>query len=105
MTEYNALAQFEKHAMIADVLGEEIEGLSLRDAAYLAPVAFKKLMEDLELPLSLQEVGVTEDMIPIIARNVLKSPNHCRRNPREVTEDGMLELFARAYEGALAWEI
>ncbi len=103
--EHNALAQLEKHALIAEVLGEDVEGLPLRDAAYLAPIAFKKLMEDLRLPLSLQEVGVTEDMIPMIARNVLKSPNHCRRNPREVTEEGMLELFAHAYEGTLSWEM
>ncbi len=103
--EYNALAQFEKHAMIAEVLGEETEGLPLRDAAYLAPIAFKKLMEDLGLPLSLEEVGVTADMIPMIAHNVLKSPNHCRRNPREVTEEGMIELFSHAFEGTLAWEV
>ena len=103
--EYNALAQFEKHAMIAEVLGEETEGLSLRDAAYLAPLAFKKLLEDLRLPTSLKEVGVEKDMIPMIAHNVLKSPNHCRRNPREVTEEGMMELFTHAYEGALACEI
>jgi alcohol dehydrogenase class IV len=103
--EYNALAQFEKHAMIADALGEDIEDLPLRDAAYLAPVAFKKLLEDLRLPMSLEEVGVKKDMIPMIANNVLKSPNHCRRNPREVTEQGMLELFTHAFEGSLDWEL
>jgi alcohol dehydrogenase len=103
--EYNALAQFEKHAMIADVLGEETEGLSLRDAAFLAPLAFKKLLEDLRLPTSLKEVGVEKDMIPMLARNVLKSPNHCRRNPREVTEEGMIELFTHAYEGVLGCEM
>jgi alcohol dehydrogenase len=103
--EYNALAQFEKHAMIAELLGEDTEGLSLRDAAYLAPLAFKKLLEDLRLPTSLKEVGVEKDMIPMIARNVLKSPNHCRRNPREVTEEGMIELFTHAYEGVLGCEM
>ncbi|MBN1152700.1 MAG: iron-containing alcohol dehydrogenase [Dehalococcoidia bacterium] len=103
--EYNALAQFEKHAKIAEVLGENIEGLSLRDAAYLAPLAFKTLLRDLGLPTSLKEVGVDKGMIPMIANNVLKSPNHCRRNPREVTEKGMIELFTHAYEGTLACEM
>jgi len=102
--EYNAIAQIEKHAMIAEVLGEELEGLPLRDAAFLAPVAFQKLLRDLRLPTSLREVNVEKDMIPMLARNVLKSPNHCRRNPREVTEEGMLELFEHAYEGTLACE-
>ncbi|NLE94765.1 MAG: iron-containing alcohol dehydrogenase [Dehalococcoidia bacterium] len=103
--EYNALAQFEKHAMIADVLGEDIEGLPLREAAYMAPLAFKTLLQDLGLPTSLKEVGVDKGMIPMIANNVLKSPNHCRRNPREVTEKGMIELFTHAYEGVLACEM
>ncbi|MFW6056567.1 MAG: iron-containing alcohol dehydrogenase, partial [Chloroflexota bacterium] len=100
--EYNAIAQMEKHANIARVLGEDIEGLSLRDAAFLAPLAFKKLMVDLGLPTSLKAMDVEKDMLPMIARNVLKSPNHCRRNPREVTEEGMIDLFEHAYEGKLA---
>jgi len=103
--EYNALAQFEKHAMIADVLGEDIEGMPLRDAAYAAALAFKTLLEDLKMPTSLKEVGVERSMIPMIAQNVLKSPNHCRRNPREVTEAGMIELFTHAYEGTLGCEM
>ncbi len=102
--EYNAIAQMEKHANIARVLGEDIEGLSLRDAAFLAPLAFKKLMVDLGLPTSLKAMDVEKDMLPMIARNVLKSPNHCRRNPREVTEEGMIDLFEHAYEGKLACE-
>ncbi len=102
--EYNAIAQMEKHANIARVLGEDVEGLSVRDAAFLAPLAFKKLMLDLGLPTSLKAVDVEKDMIPMIARNVLKSPNHCRRNPREVTEEGMIDLFEHAYEGRLACE-
>ncbi|MFW6102680.1 MAG: alcohol dehydrogenase, partial [Chloroflexota bacterium] len=102
--EYNAIAQMEKHATIARVLGEDIEGLSLRDAAFLAPLAFKKLMVDLGLPTSLKAMDVEKDMLPMIARNVLKSPNHCRRNPREVTEEGMIDLFEHAYEGTLACE-
>ncbi|MCK5213697.1 MAG: hypothetical protein KAQ74_07175, partial [Dehalococcoidia bacterium] len=78
---------------------------SLRDAAFLAPVAFKKLLLDLDLPMSLRSVDVEKDMIQMLARNVLKSPNHCRRNPREVTEDGMITLFEHAYEGKLACEM
>ena len=101
--EYNAVAQFEKHATIAEVLGENTEGLSLRDAAFLAPMAFKKLLVDLDLPTSLKAVDVEKDMIRMLARNVLKSPNHCHRNPREVTEDGMITLFEHAYEGKLGW--
>ena len=103
--EYNAIAQLEKHATIAEVLGEDIEGMSLRDAAFMAPIAFRTLQEDLGLPTSLKAVDVEKDMLTAIAHNVLKSPNHCRRNPREVTEDGMMDLFEHAYEGRLGWEM
>ena len=53
---------------------------------------------------SLKAVDVEKDMIQMLAGNVLKSPNHCRRNPREVTEDGMITLFEHAYEGKLGLE-
>jgi len=40
-------------------------------------------------------------MIPLIAKNVFKSPKHVARNPRKVTEEGMIKLFTKAYEGKL----
>ncbi len=103
--EYNAISNLPKHATIAEVMGESIAGLSPRDAALKSALAFKKMLVDLDMPTSIKDVGVTKDMIPAIARNVFKSPAHVARNPRKVTEEGMVRLFEKAYKGKLECEV
>jgi alcohol dehydrogenase len=102
--EYNAIANPLRYAHIAEILGEPIEGMSLRDASLQAAIAFKKLLKDLDIPASIKATGVTRDMIPVIAKNVFQSPAHIARNPRKVTEEGMVRLFEHAYEGILDCE-
>ena len=102
--EYNAIANQMKYATIARILGEPVEEMSLRDAAFQSAIAFKKLLYDLDIPSSIKKVGVTKDMIPKIAQNVFQSPAHVARNPRKVTEEGMAGLFENAYEGKLNCE-
>lgn len=102
--EYNAIANMEKHATMAALLGESIEGLSLRDAAISSAMAFKKLLADLDFPTSIKEVGVTKDMLTDIAKNVFKSTTHVPRNPRKITEEEMVKLFEKAYRGKLDCE-
>ncbi len=99
--EYNAFANVEKHARIAELLGEDIAGLSARDAALKAAVAFKKLLMDLDIPASLSEVGVKREQISEIAERVFKSKSHVARNPRKVMLEEMIKLFERAYQGTL----
>ena len=103
--EYNAISNLPKHATIAEVMGESIAGLSPRDAALKSALAFKKMLVDLDMPTSIKDVGVTKDMIPAIARDVFKSPAHVARNPRKVTEEGMVRLFEKAYKGKLECEV
>jgi len=102
--EYNAIANLQKHAIIAETLGESTTALPLREAAFASAVAFKKLLADLDMPTCIKDVGVTKDMIPAIAKNVFKSTAHVARNPRKVTEEGMVRLFEEAYEGKLRCE-
>ncbi len=102
--EYNAIANQMKYATIARILGEPVEEMSLRDAAFQSAIAFKKLLHDLDIPSSIKTTGVTKDMIPKIAQNVFQSPAHVARNPRKVTEEGMARLFENAYEGKLNCE-
>ncbi len=102
--EYNAIANLEKHATLAAMLGEPIDGLSLRDAALSSARAFKKLLVDLNFPASIKDIGVTKDMIPGIAKNVFKSTTHVQRNPRKITEEDMIKLFEKAYRGKLDYE-
>jgi alcohol dehydrogenase len=102
--EYNALANVEKHAHIAELLGENVAGLPVREAALRSAVAFKKLLNDLEMPVSLSEVGVKREQIPEIAERVFKSKSHVARNPRKIGREDIVKLLERAFEGKLSLE-
>ena len=100
--EYNAVANLQKHATLAKLLGGSITGLTQQEAAFRCAADFKQLMLDLDLPTSLQEVNIPRDMVPVIAQNVFKSPQHVARNPRPVLAQDMITLFTNAYHGTLA---
>ena len=72
--DYICASNFEKFANIADLLGEEISGLSLRDAALKAGDSLRKLVKDLKLPLNLKEIGVKEikDIVTLALRPDLR---------------------------------
>jgi alcohol dehydrogenase len=64
----NVVGNLEKFKNIAIAMGENIEGLSLRDAAELSASAVRRLTEDLCLPMNLSDprVKVTKEMFPKI---------------------------------------
>lgn len=58
----------------------------------------RKLVEDLDMPLSLKDVGVPEEKLSMLAELCVKDwprPN----SPRPLTEKSMLELFKRMWRG------
>lgn len=99
--QYNAIADLHKHARIAELLGERTDRLSLRDAAYMAGVAFRKLLEDLNFPLTLSDVGATDEDAEEIVSRIFLSEKHISRNPRIVKREDMNELVRRAIHGLL----
>ncbi|MEM2635115.1 MAG: iron-containing alcohol dehydrogenase [Nitrososphaerales archaeon] len=99
--EYNAIANMERLTYIAKLLGECVDELPLRDSAFRAAIAFKKLLDDLDMPSNLKALGVKREDIPNLAERVFKSPKHVARNPRKVTKEDMIKLFEKAYEGIL----
>jgi len=99
--QYNAIADFVKHARIARFLGEKVAGMSLRDAAFQAGVGFAKLLEDLNIPTRLLDVGAEEDDVEEIAERIFLSKKHVSRNPREVRKEEMQDLVRKAIYGII----
>ena len=97
--QYNAIANLEKHARIAKLLGANVDGISLRDAALNSGVEFMKLLEDLHIPTKLLDVGAGEDDVDEIAARIFLSERHVSRNPRVVKKADMRELVKRALYG------
>lgn len=99
--QYNAIANLEKHARIAKLLGANVDGISLRDAALHSGVGFMKLLEDLCIPTKLFDVGASEDDVDEIAERIFLSERHVSRNPRVVRKDEMRELVKRTIYGTI----
>ena len=94
--EYNYVACIDKFVLIAKALGENVDGLSERDAAYKAVEAVKKLNEDLAIP-TLSEVNVKKEDIPELAERSAVNVS-VDSNPRRAgTED-----FKKIFETAMA---
>lgn len=98
--EYNAIACPEKLARVAGAMGVDVRHLPLREAAVEGAKAVKALMEDVELPTSLSELGVPKGDLQELAVEVLEKyprPN----SPRQLTKEGALRLYERMWEGKI----
>lgn len=92
--EYNALADQGRYRKIYNFLSQE-----QRDREdFTAEVLIKKLKaltHSLGIPKNLSEVGVTEDKIPAMAEDAMKSGN-ILVNPRQTALEDIIELYQKA---------
>lgn len=94
--EYNYMGEPQRFARIAQALGEDVFGLSVWEAADRAVDAVYRLTEDVELP-TLQDLGFTEDDIPMLAELAVNDPQTIG-NPRDIDYDGYVKVYQRAFE-------
>jgi len=93
---FNLIAKLDRFVDIAVAMGENVEGLSTRDAAEKALQAIEKLSKDVGIPSGLKELGVKREDIPTMAQNAMKDACGLT-NPRTLT----LEDVKMIYENAL----
>lgn len=78
VSKFNLIAKLDRFVKIAELMGENVEGLSTRDAAELALTAIKKLSQDVGIPSGLVELGkrygkdVQEKDIEVMTGNAQK---------------------------------
>jgi choline dehydrogenase len=94
--EYNFKGEPEKFARIAVAMGEDSRGLSIWQAAEKAVEAVMKLTEDVEIP-TLQELGFSEEEIPMLAEIAYKDPQTIG-NPRDLSVQSYVQIYKRAFE-------
>jgi alcohol dehydrogenase class IV len=92
---YNLPGREREFARIAELLGEEIAGLSLPAAAERAIAAVERLRVDIGIPTRLSMLGVKEDQLRSFAEKAFAVKRILRVNPREVTMEA-LEGILRA---------
>ncbi|MFP4661733.1 MAG: iron-containing alcohol dehydrogenase [Halanaerobiales bacterium] len=90
--EFNLIANPEKFAKVAELMGEKTEGLTLMEAARKSVDAVRNLMQDIDIPLHFKEiVDIDEDMIPVIAEDAIKSGNNLV-NPHRPDIDDLIKI-------------
>lgn len=93
--EFNLIANLEKYAEVAVAMGEDITGLSLKEAAVKAVDAIKTLSADVGIPSGFAALGMKESDIPLLAENAMK--DICTLfNPRNVKLDDIIALYKKA---------
>ncbi|WP_437184418.1 iron-containing alcohol dehydrogenase [Vagococcus intermedius] len=95
--EYNMISNLDKFADIARFMGEDVTGLSQRDAAVLAIQAMRTLATDVGIPATLKEMNVKREDFDLMATNALNDGN-AFSNPRQGNKADIIKLFEQAYE-------
>lgn len=95
--EFNLIACPDRFAQLAVAMGENIDGLSTREAAKLAIKAMRQLAEDVGIPSSIKAIGANPADFELMAENALKDGN-AFSNPRKATKAEIVALFQKAYD-------
>lgn len=94
--EYNAPAAFDRYAEIAQLMGKDLTHADQTDAARHGADAVRELIEDVGLPGSLSELGVSEDGLPELVDKTNRLQRLLVGNPRRVDEDALETLYRNA---------
>jgi len=92
---FNMIAKLDRFADIAKAMGENIEGLSTRDAAEKAIDAIKTLSKDIGIPSGLSALGVKEKDLRTMAENAQKDACGLT-NPRCPSLEDVINIYKAA---------
>ena len=93
---YNLISNPKKFAEMAVFMGENIDGLSVRDAADKAIHAIEQLSQDVNIPSSLKEMGVKKEDFEWMAKMAMEDGNAIS-NPIQGTKEDIIKIFESAY--------
>jgi alcohol dehydrogenase len=94
---FNLPGALEKFADIAEAMGECVDGLPAREAAYLAVDAVEALIEDCGINASIRDFGVKETDFPALADVAVTVARPLENNPRKMTKEDMIAIYAEAF--------
>jgi len=94
---FNYVASLERFSRLAELMGENIASLSLREAAERSVIAVETLMKDINVPRSLQELDIPKDAIPSLAERALTVQRLLGNNPRAIKIADLINIYEQAY--------
>ncbi len=94
---YNLCGSPEKYAMIAGLMGKEIDGLSDLEAAELSVEAVEELLSTVNISYRLRDYGIPREAIPKLVEGGMKFARLFILNPRDLNEQDVRAVFEEAY--------
>ena len=92
---FNLIAREERFADIAVALGENVDGLSTREAAEKGIAKIEQMAKDLGIPSGFAELGAKEEDIETLATNAMKDAT-AATNPRKPNLQEVMEIIKNA---------
>lgn len=97
--EFNASHADELYAELAEVvIGAPVAGSASAKSAALT-AALRQLVDDVKLPATLQQAGVKESDLEMLASDAMLQQRLLMNNPREVSYEDALSIYKAAYGG------
>lgn len=94
---FNLPATLEKFAVMAQAMGEVIDGLSTREAASLTVKAVETLIKDCGIHTKLKDLDIPEKDFPELAGAAMTVARPLENNPRKVTLEDAIKIYGQAY--------
>jgi alcohol dehydrogenase len=94
---FNLPGAQEKFVDIAEIMGEIVDDLPLREAAYLSVEAVESLIEDCGVFTTLEELEIPEADFPELAKVAMTVARPLANNPCKMTPEDMVEIYQECY--------
>ncbi|WP_202912140.1 iron-containing alcohol dehydrogenase [Nesterenkonia muleiensis] len=100
---YNLPVRTPEFAHMADLLGVFEAAQDDLANAHAAIERVEEILATLEIPSSLDDLGLKREDIPTVAANALRATRLTANNPRELSEESMIHILVRAHAGDRSW--
>ena len=99
VVEYNLIGNMEKFAVLAEILGQNTDDLTLRESANLCVDALFTLNDEVGIPATLKDLDIPFNSIPEMAKIALTVTRPVENNPRKPTLLDVIAIYETAFSG------
>lgn len=99
VVDYNTIAAPLKYAQIADIMGYDIDDLTLREAAGTAVEAVYNLNSDVAIPTCLDDLDIPSAKFAEMAEIALTVTRPVENNPRKPNLEDVIAIYEVAHKG------
>jgi alcohol dehydrogenase len=97
VVEYNLIGNTNKFAILAEILGQNTDDLTLRESASLCVDALFNLNNDVGIPTTLYDLDIPFEAIPEMAEIALTVTRPVENNPRKATLEAVIKIYETAF--------